>query len=127
MYKLAYSSIPNIPIIGYVFYCVELILIKLQLMNTVYLSEKEKKFSRLFLSQMFSSTDQLYCSSIDFGHLLKFFKCKIIVDLSNKKTINLSSENYYQLLFTLVAASKITGRTYKTLSKIYSYDWKSIM
>jgi|GEM_PF-2736648 len=119
-YYLKYSSIPNIPILGYIFYFFQKNVLSLQnnqKKKIYYMSTKKKFFMKDVLKHQFRDQDTIVCENIFFKDLLPFITGKIILDLSEKNPpFSLSTYEYY--LFSLLYASKITKKTKRHLKNI---------
>lgn len=122
---LKYSPIGSIPVVGYVYYCIQLMFLKLGLIQTFYLSHKQKRYLPWFVALLEKQGYQLVCTTWRLGHVLTQFNRPIhlsIQDWPVKWEGNQST--YERLVWSLVVVTTIEPETLHYLNQTLkvSYD-----
>ena len=116
---LRYSRIPSLPILGYLFLYLQLILIRLNIINYFYLSSKDKNKLPTIILELEKYFNEFTCKTFKIGHPLVLFTKPIILEVDSLQLKqNLSEEKSYQnVLWTLVKTEQLAFVTKKVLQK----------
>lgn len=129
-FHLYYSIIGSIPVLGYIFYVIQVTLIRCNITHILYLSKKDKQFLPILLSIVEKKHTHIICHTFKVGHPLCHFSRPIFVTIKDSQTqkIDINREkNYQSLLWTLVKTEAMDKTTHKLVKKWWNLDFKNVI
>lgn len=121
--RLNHSPILDNPILGSVFYIIQLILVKLNITSMVWMSNKSDLIKDSLIKMLNQKNKKLVCTSHKFGRSLSKFKNEIILDENVSFVKNLSTNEAYNLMWTLVNSTAVTKKTESSLGDFLPNDF----
>jgi hypothetical protein len=126
--SLHYSVLFTVPFLNSFLYLFQLFLARKKLLYVFFAASTNNRMRNILMDYIDKNFQLTFCTTHQFGMLLKIFKqTKIILDLKEKKIDKKSPKAMYEFMWSVIAASKLTKKTffhYKSLlpSTIILYD-----
>jgi hypothetical protein len=120
-----FSKVGSLPLLGYIFYGLQLLLLKTNLSHVLYLSGKDKRYIATIVSLAERSVDEVVCETLLVGHPLVFFTRPITLKLERQALglIEHYSETMYnRVVWTLACIKNVDQKTRKTMVQSWGVD-----
>lgn len=127
---LKYSKIGTVPVFGYLFYAVQLCLLKTHFATTLYISAKDKRYIHVIVNEAEKNFDVVRCESLFIGHPLIYFTKQIIlsVQMVDSEKMNLNEETIYsRVLWTLATARSIDKQMVEAILLLWGMDFSVLI